>query len=299
MPFPTNLLTTADSTQATGLRVDLPPPELRGRRPTAPTSTSSTRSMASTAAADHGAVHRRHRRRHGQQRHHLPRPATSWRRACGRHQPDHLGPAAKTLVFESDELLAGYALPAGRHRRRARRRRQARSSGTAFRHDLRFGQNKDAHADYRGNCATRATRPARTQKIVAASLFTTQSVSTDLAKIRRQIKQSPRRRWTSTSARRASARCSRAAAVPGSSASGRRALRRPSPLFLPTPALKVVPGAVGTDRLRPFRSPDYETAAKVIPATGNDDRRTGAARHERAVFECSCRRHRSLPAAGR
>ena len=38
--------------------------------------------------------------------------------------------------------------------------------------------------------------------------------------------------------------------------------------FLPTPALDVVPGAVGTIAFGKFRSPDYETADKFIPAVG-------------------------------
>jgi hypothetical protein len=38
--------------------------------------------------------------------------------------------------------------------------------------------------------------------------------------------------------------------------------------FLPTPALNVFPGAVGRIAFGKFRSPDYQNAAKVIPATG-------------------------------
>ena len=83
------------------------------------------------AAAHHGAVHRRHRPGDGQQRHGLPRQprrhadAARLRRArsastrcCGTR-------ATKTLVFERDELLQrAFALPARRHRRRARQRGQ-------------------------------------------------------------------------------------------------------------------------------------------------------------------------------
>ncbi len=42
-----------------------------------------------------------------------------------------------------------------------------------------------------------------------------------------------------------------------------------TPSFVPTPALGVVPGAVGQIAYGRFSSPDYETADKYIPATGS------------------------------
>ena len=108
-------------------------------------------------------------------------------------------------------------------------------------------------------------------RIVAASLFTTQSITADLEKIAQQIKRA------------------RPAPVDfniGSSAAGpARAVFAPSQIqaiqfdrqvatagppassFLPTPALQIVPGSVSKIAYGRFTSPDYETPGKYIPTT--------------------------------
>ena len=186
-------------------------------------------------------------------------------------------PATNTLVFESDELLnqhsryvlvvtngvkdaAGDPVEAGRFGR--------------LRHDLNFGQDRDGDAkDYRkalidGENAARESH----SRIVALSVFTTQSTTADLERIRRQIKRS---------------HPAPANFVVGTSASGPvRAVFAPTSLqgiqlhrqtgtapsftdsFLPTPALNVIPGSIGQIAFGSYKSPDYETAAKYIPATG-------------------------------
>ena len=101
-------------------------------------------------------------------------------------------PATRTLVFESDQLLQrALALPAGRDRRRARRRRQEDQVATAGRRVRHRAAAGTATApSTAATCAMpmRSVPPPRPQKTVAASLFTTQSISPDLAKINRQIK---------------------------------------------------------------------------------------------------------------
>jgi hypothetical protein len=109
-------------------------------------------------------------------------------------------------------------------------------------------------------------------KVVAATLFSTQSVSADLLKIMRQIKHStpPAADFmVGTSAGAATRAVFPVAGVAGIQFS-RQVGTAPSFVtgFLPTPALNVVPGAVGQIAYGKFHSPDYETAGKYIPATG-------------------------------
>jgi len=183
-------------------------------------------------------------------------------------------PATKTLAFESDELLNehtryllvvtdgvrdangkkiksdGWDEDSGEARGRDR-------EGTEYRRDLRDALRSHRHDGY---------------KPVAASLFTTQSTSADLAKINRQIKRTTpgpvdfNIGSTATGPVRA--------VFPVSSLLGiqfnRQTGTEPSftTSFLPTPALGVVPGAVGQIAYGRFSSPDYQTADKYIPATG-------------------------------
>ncbi len=186
-------------------------------------------------------------------------------------------PATKTLAVESDELLeehARYVLVVTNGVRDAQGRPIESGPYGRFRHDLNFGQSRDRElADYRkslldGEHAARASR----QRIVALSLFTTQSASADLEKIRNQIKRS---------------QPAPVDFVIGNSAAGPvRTVFAPTSLlgiqfsrqtgaapafttsFLPTPALNVVPGSVGQIAYGRYTSPDYQTAAKFIPATG-------------------------------
>lgn len=183
-------------------------------------------------------------------------------------------PATKTLAFESDELLAQhsrYVLVVTDGVRDAKGKRikgaLATSHGRAHGHET-----AEYHRDLRD--AERLHRGR--DKVVAAVLFTTQSITADLRKIMRQIKQStpaPANFMVGT-AGAATVR----AVFPVAGISGiqfnRQVATAPSfqSSFLPTPALNVVPGAVGQVAYGKFASPDYQTAGKFIPATAT---RTG------------------------
>ena len=183
--------------------------------------------------------------------------------------------AGKTLVFESDELLqehsryvlvvttgvrdaAGDPIEAGRWGRF----RQAPSDEDLKDRDL---------MDYRKSLmdGEHSARSAR-HRIAALSLFTTQSISADLRKIHRQIAQSNPSPVNFMIGNRGSTR----AVFPTSGITGIQWAQQTgvAPAFtstaVPVGALNVMPGAVGRVAFGKFRSPDYENAAKVIPATG-------------------------------
>ena len=183
--------------------------------------------------------------------------------------------AGKTLVFESDELLqehsryvlvvttgvrdaAGDPIEAGRWGRF----RQAPSDEDIRDRDL---------MDYRkslldGEHSARSTR----HRIAALSLFTTQSISADLRKIHRQIAQSNPAPVNFMIGNGGSAR----AVFPVAGITDIQWAQQTgvAPAFtntaVPLGALYVIPGAVGRVAFGKFRSPDYENAAKIIPATG-------------------------------
>jgi hypothetical protein len=113
-------------------------------------------------------------------------------------------------------------------------------------------------------------RNSSRHNIVAASLFSTQSISADLYKIMRTIKRSnpAPANFMVGSAGGSAVR----AVFPVSGLTGIQFNRQVGTAptfaagFLPTPALQVVPGAVG--QIAYGTSPDYQTAGKYIPATG-------------------------------
>jgi hypothetical protein len=177
-------------------------------------------------------------------------------------------PATKTLAFESDELLnqhSRYLLivtdgvrdSSGKRIKAARLESDDRSHGrdtAEYHRDLR-----DAHRLHRWP-----------NRIAAATLFTTQSITADLYKIMRAIKQSnpaPADFMVGQTAAGAVR-----ALFPVSGISGiqfnRQVGTAPSfaASFLPTPALNVVPGAVDQVAYGQFSSPNYQTAGKFIPA---------------------------------
>jgi hypothetical protein len=137
-----------------------------------------------------------------------------------------------------------------------------------FRHDLNFGQTKDP--------ATKAYRKALLDAlpmalaggadpddIADASLFTTQSITPISEKIRAQIQAAPPSPVTFALGP-GGTRTVFPAATPivwnrqvGTSTF--------SPTTLPSAALFLFPGAVSSVAFGSFASPDYETAAKVIP----------------------------------
>ena len=183
-------------------------------------------------------------------------------------------PATKTLVFQSDQLLQQHSryllvITDGVHDT-AGNKIKSGSWGDDF--GVAIGSNP-AGADYARDLrdAVQSVRPG-TKKIVAASLFSTQSATTDLAKINRGIKQSTPARvnfnigTTTAGPVRALFPTASLLGIQFNRQTGTAPTFTTS--FLPTPALNIVPGAVGQIAYGTFNSPDYETADKYIPATG-------------------------------
>ncbi len=184
-------------------------------------------------------------------------------------------PATNTLVFEPDELLAEhsrYVLIVTSGVRDARGKpikrahlddddsdegaRSLRSQGSdEYRRELR-----DASRLHRG-----------AGRVTAATVFTTQTATSDLANIMRQIKASTpaAASFMVGTAGGAAVR----AVFPLAGLQGVQFNRQTgtapafTPGFLPTPALNLVPGAVAQLAYGKFSSPGYLTAGQFIPAT--------------------------------
>jgi Bacterial Ig-like domain len=180
-------------------------------------------------------------------------------------------PTTNTMVFESDELLQestryvlivtdGVRDTAGKSIKKNKYDddddKATRSAG-----------NEDYIRELRD--AVRAYRGAG--KVAAATVFTTQTSTGDLAKIMRQIKASTPApasfmlgsaggsavRSVFTLANVSAIQFNRQTGAAPTFTSG----------FLPTPALQVVPGAVGQIAYGKFSSPNYQSAGQYIPAT--------------------------------
>ena len=111
--------------------------------------------------------------------------------------------------------------------------------------------------------------------VVAASLFTTQSVTALLEKVRNQIKAAtptPASFLLGPGGSRTVFSLADVTSVVFTR-QVRTAATPTLPMFtsspLPTPALSLYPNSVGTIAFGAYDSPDYETAAKVIPAVGS------------------------------
>jgi hypothetical protein len=106
-------------------------------------------------------------------------------------------------------------------------------------------------------------------RIVAASLFTTQSITADLQKIARQIKHSQPAPVDFMIGNGSATRAVFSVAALAGIQFNRQTGTAPAftPGFLPTPALNVVPGSVAQVAYGRYTSPDYQTAGKYIPVT--------------------------------
>ncbi|HMA09366.1 MAG TPA: Ig-like domain-containing protein, partial [Ramlibacter sp.] len=184
-------------------------------------------------------------------------------------------PATKTLVFQSDQLLQQHSryllvVTDGVHDAAGKK---IKSDGNGDEFGIAMGRDS-AGADYRRDLrdAVRSVRIGGDKKIVAASLFSTLSATTELAKINHQIKASTPAPVNFNIGTTAAGTVR--ALFPTASLLGiqfNRQIGTPSTFtttFLLTPALSIVPGAVGQIAYGTFTSPDYETADKYIPATG-------------------------------
>ena len=269
-PFPSDVFTVADPSQNTSVRVSLPKPDCAARPsdcadidvlntldgfntqprisipfngPIDPTSVSSANvflvSLGSTLGGRGGKV--------------VGINQIVWE------------PAANTLHVESDELLdqhTRYALVVTRGVRDAARNPLAAGDFARFRHDLNFGQTK--------NPVLKAYRKAlldalevvsvRESDIAVMSVFSTQSVTSTLEKIRASIKLS----HPAPATIHGTFPLATLTAIQWQRQVGTAPVFASS--FLPTPALS--PTVVSAIALGQFTSPDYETPERFIPPVG-------------------------------
>ena len=264
-PFPSNLYTTADATQVTGLRVDLP-------QPSCATNPSDCADVAVLNQLDGFNV---------QPRISVPFSAPIDLSTVSSSSIFIAGPggklvginqavweaAANTLHFESDQQLAQdttYLLVVTTGVRAAG---GGALDTTSFRHDLNFGETKDP--------ATKAYRKAlldalpmamvggaNPSEIAAASLFTTQSIDAISRKIRSQLQASPVNFNLGGGGARTVFPLSTVSSVTWLRQTGTAPTFSSGALFLPLLA------GVGTIAFGAYASPDYETAGRFIPAYG-------------------------------
>ena len=270
-PFPTNLYTVHDGTQITGLRVDLPKPDCAihpsdcadidvldtldgfNIQPRISIPFSAPIDLSTVSSSTVFLV--------GPGGHVVGINQAVWE------------PLTNTLHAESDEQLAQnttYLLVVTRDVRGAD---GMPLEATDFRHDLNFGQTKDLDTKaYRQQLLEALPMAmaggATPNEIAAASLFTTQSIDA----ISRQIRSQLRGGTASFTLGAAGERT----VFPLSSVAGIQLRRQTGTTtfatsFLPTPALGIFPGSVGAIAFGSYASPNYENAAKVIPATGTKD----------------------------
>jgi Big-like domain-containing protein len=267
-PFPSNLYTTPDASQVTGVRVDLPKPDCS----THPSDCADVDvlntldgfniqpriSIPFSAAIDPTTVSSSTVFLVGPGDHVVGINQAEWE------------PATNTLHVESDQQLAQdatYLLVVSNGIRAA----DGSPLHATFRRDLNYGQTKDP--------ATKAYRKALLDalpmalaggvdpdEIVDASLFTTQSITAISRRIRAEIQAATPAPATFLLGP-GGARTVFPAATPivwnrqvGTSTF--------SPTALPTAALFLFPGSVSQVAFGSYSSPDYETAAKVIPPYG-------------------------------
>jgi hypothetical protein len=277
-PFPSDLWTVGDATQVTGLRVHLPKPDCTTRpsdcqdidvlngldgfnlQPRLSIPFTGAIDVSSVSSSDVFLLRLR--------------GGDGGSRLIGINQIVW-DPASHTLHAESDEFLdqdATYALVVTTAVRDAGGDPIGRD---AFRKQLAFGQTKDpALKAYRKELLDALSTVQRAtgknpSEVAAASVFTTQSATAVLEKIRRQLDA-------------AAPSAARFDLGPGgtrtvfsfptvTSVVFNRQLQTAGPLSpttVPTPALNLIPGSVGKLAFGSYRSSDYETAAGEIPQVG-------------------------------
>jgi hypothetical protein len=263
-PFPSNLDTVADGTQITGLRIDLPLPNCASRP-------SDCADIAVLNTLDGFNI---------QPRISVPfsgpvdlstvSSSTVFLVGPGNHvvgiNQVEWEPLTNTLHFESDEQLAQHAtyllvVTEGIHDADG-----APLDGTSFRHDLNFGQTKDpATKAYRKQLLDALPMAmaggAEPSDIAAVSLFTTQSITAISTKIRGQLQATAPTFALGSAGERTVFPLATVVSIQSRRQTGTSTF---SNSFLPTP---IVAG-VGTIAFGTYASPDYETAAKVIPPYG-------------------------------
>ena len=272
-PFPSNLFTTSDHTQVTGLRVDLPKPDCAVRpsdcadidvlntldgfniQPRISIPFSGPIDVATVSSQTVFLIGPRGRR--------VGINQVVWE------------PAANTLHVESDEQLEAHSRYLLVVTRDVRGSDGQRLDGSAFWREL-LARGPAADKAYRtqlllalGASIFTGADPAQ---VAAASLFTTQSTDAISRKVRRQIRKghAPTPNFAlGTGGERTVFPLSEVTAIQWTRQTGTSTF---TTSFLPTPVLSLFPGSVGTVAFGSYASPDYQTAAKVIPPVGT---RTG------------------------
>ena len=177
--------------------------------------------------------------------------------------------ATTTLFAESDELLdqhTRYALIVTDGVRDASGDPVEADEFASFRHDLNFGQTKSAalKAYRKALLDALAAAGVNPSSVVAASVFTTQSATAVLEKIRNQIKDGP--------AGAAAVIGGVLPRVPGMTVMFNRQVRTSGPGSIATSILPLdlfdPSGHVGALVFGSYLSPDYETIDKYIPPVG-------------------------------
>jgi hypothetical protein len=277
-PFPSNLFTEVDLTQATLLRVDLPKPDC-ATRPSdcADIDVINTLdgfniqpriSIPFSGPIDVSTVSSQTVFLLGLDGRRVGINQIVWQ------------PATNTLHVESDEQLKArspYLLIVTRSVHGADGEPLDR---TAFWRDVLFGPPADAAANrYRTQLglalAGAAIAGVKPSQIAGASLFTTQSIAAISQKVRAQLRAAtpaPPSFTLGTAGERTVFPLPSIAAI-----QWKRQTSTGNPdtwpvTTLPLPALSLFPGSIGAVAFGSYRSPDYQTPAKVIPAVGT---RTG------------------------
>jgi hypothetical protein len=183
-------------------------------------------------------------------------------------------PATKTLAVESDRLLnehSRYVLVLTNGVRDAAGDPIEPGHFGKFRHQRRFDHRDERDLRDYGKALLDAQHAARAprERIVALSVFTTRTSTGFLEKVRKQIKASrpaPANFMVGNNGTvRALFPLSNLTAIQFNRQVGTAPTFVSS--FVPTPALNVIPGAVGAVAFGKFLSPGYQTAEKYIPAT--------------------------------
>jgi Bacterial Ig-like domain len=267
-PFPSNLFTVPDGTQATGLRVNLAKPNCTARpSDCADIDVLNTLdgfniqpriSIPFSGAIDVKSIS----------------SSTLFLVGSGGQVvgPNQLvwEPGTNTLHFESDQQLdeaTRYLLVLTRDARAAD---GSRLEKTDFRHDLNYGQTKDRAAKAYRKALLDALPMAmlggaNPGDIAAASLFTTQSIRAISRKIRAQLPGGDAAFTLGTLGERTVFPLATVSSI-----TWLRQIRTAPPLFALPPgtlSLQLLAG-VGTVGFGSYSSPDYETAGKVIPQVG-------------------------------
>jgi hypothetical protein len=187
-------------------------------------------------------------------------------------------PTTNTLVAESDELLdqhTRYALLVTRGVRNAVGDPLEAGDFARFRHDLIFGQTADPVLKAYRKALLEALEEVqyRETDIAVMSVFTTQSATAILEKIRNQIKTGPAAAADGVQifprVPSMTVVFNRQVRVSGNNSIGTSFL----PVDLFDPPGQIASGHIGALVFGRYTSPDYETAAKYIPPVGT---RTGS-----------------------